>query len=230
MAVSLGVETEHSGGPAGGADLVPAAWTVPDEIPATAVVELRTMLRQHADECQPVPRQVLMRFLGLLVSGCVRRPTDGMDDVARMNSMVFSLERYPAYCFTDDELRAAKRRYKFIPADAELIADAERIMHQTETTVRRARKIVETGPRAGRAKWNPDEQARRNREKADRERAELLAAIAQQPAVPHAGGHLVPIGRKRAGFSPAEMDASRQEAAKALAERQARKAAEQVPA
>lgn len=245
---------EDRSNPQHGAELRPGEWALPLTITDAMVSACREGLRAYEAQSGPVQGGVLGQWLGNLYPVCAKRAGDAPDVEAWIKSAGFALEEHPAFCFTQTTLRAAMRRFKFLPTGAELLAFADEIVVARGRAAQRAWKVLDAGPRAATAmQWGPaaaEEQARRNRAKDAKERAELAAIAGGQPApapqrlpgeddgafVTRLADHarsLCDAGKgalrrdeaanrqRRAGPSAAELDASRKAAAEALRRRSA---------
>jgi hypothetical protein len=250
----VGAVPEDRSNPQHGAELRPGEWVLPPEITDAMVAACRDGLRTHDAQSGPVQGGVLGQWLSNLFPTCAKRAGDCADVEAWIKSAGFALEEHPAFCFTQTSLRAAMRRFKFLPTGAELLAFADEIVTARGRAAQRAWKVMDAGPRATTAmQWGPaaaEEQARRNRAKAAKERAELAAIVGHSAAPPperlpgeddkafvsrlasHARS-LCDAGKRglrrdeaanrqrKAGPTAAELDASRKAAADALARRSA---------
>jgi len=157
---------------------VDGTWQLPRNIPDTLVVECRRWLAAHADASGIAQEGRVKHWLIRLLGGL---PGDYSVEAVqmKMGAFLFALSEYRAYCFDDATLKLAMRRFKFWPSSAELIAFADEMDAWTRQHAARCHKIVDAGPQAAPAETNgADRSIRLNREKQDRERAELAAIVA----------------------------------------------------
>lgn len=178
VAVS-GATPEGYDAPVHGADLREGRWEPPATITPDMVVEANRWRQQHDQRSGWVQPGVLKQWLAILITGSAKRQADDVDEAARLSALMFAVEEHPAYCFTKSTLRDAQRRFKFLPTPAELLEFADAIVAAETRTADRLWKIVETGVRTGGVDDSDlvGRSMRLNREKWDRERAELAAVV-----------------------------------------------------
>lgn len=171
---------------------VDGTWELPADIPETLVMECRRWLAA-LDKASGIAqdgriKHWLIRLLGGLAG-------DYSPDTVqlKMGAFVFALSEHQAYCFDDATLKIAMRRFKFWPSAGELIEFADDMDRWTRTTAARAWKVVDAGARTGAAMDGPDAERsmRLNREKAERERREDIALLAERDAA--AGKHAADV-------------------------------------
>lgn len=163
---------------------VDGTWELPRNIPDTLVVECRRWLAAHSDASGIAQEGRVKHWLIRLLGGL---PGDYSVEAVqmKMGAFLFALSEYRAYCFDDATLKLAMRRFKFWPSSAELIAFADEMDRWTRQHAARCHKIVDAGPQSAPAETNSAERSiRLNREKQNRERAELAAMLAKKFGAP----------------------------------------------
>lgn len=165
MVAHVGAAPDGLDVPPHGTDLRPAEWAVPAVVTDEMIRDCRNYLREHNRLDTPMTtgardeegmrrdeagRREIARWLGALFSGCARRHADDIDETARLAAGVFALAEHPALVFTDANLRAAQRLFRFVPSAEELLAFADGIVTAAKQTASRAFRIIDAGARRAR--------------------------------------------------------------------------------
>lgn len=172
------------------AEIRSGVWELPGTITEPMILECRRWL-EALNKAEGIAQEGRIRtWLWKLLGGLSGNHTE---ETVRMKlaSFTFALAEHPAYCFDDHVLRRAQRRFKsFWPSAGELIEFMDEYQAEIRVRAQRAFKMIDAGPRkpgerrAGKpwAQGGMEDHAAFLREKADRERKELIEIMRQRDA------------------------------------------------
>ena len=181
------VQTVDEGGEA---RVVPGVWKMPDVVTEPMILEYRRWLDALRKCDAPAQDGRIRVWLSKLLFGLSGNHSEEMIR-AKMSAFAFALADKPAFCFDDAVLRRAQKHFKsFWPSAGELIEFMERVEAEVRVKAERAWKVVDGGPRAPGAKppgrpWaqgGADDHREYLRQKADRERKELIEIMRDRDA------------------------------------------------
>lgn len=169
---------------------MPGVWKHPPVVTEPMILECRRWLEAMQKCDAPAQDGRIRVWLSKLLFGLSGNHSEEMIQ-GKMGAFAFALADKPAFCFDDGTLRQAQKHFKsFWPSAGELIEFMERIEAEVRVKAERAWKLVDGGTRAAGAPrtsrpWadgGAEDHAQYLREKQDRERAELVAIMAERDA------------------------------------------------
>lgn len=229
----LGYGTDADVDAGSGARMVPGVWTARDDLTDDELDRARKWLRAQAEQADPdrfvqVPASAVRQWLGTFIVGAAKQKMTANDIGMRVETLVVAVGDRDDRWFTPETMRAAWKRFKWIPDAHELMeffdeleaeerVRASRLLQSIDATERRRSAKPERRVQAGEdprqaSGWGWKSEAERLdheaylREERDRERREL-AAIARKAAAAD-GLELPPV------LEPAPLETPREFAAR----------------
>jgi hypothetical protein len=171
-------------------EIVPGVWKPPAVVTEPMILECRRWIEALHKVDAPAQDGRIRVWLSKLLFGLSGNHSEDMIN-AKMGAFAFALADKPAFCFDDATLRRAQKHFKsFWPSAGELIEFMEGIEREVRVAAERAWKVMDGGPRAAgaprtRRPWaegGAEDHAEYLREKADRERQELVEIMRDRDA------------------------------------------------
>lgn len=179
-----------------GINLVPGVWNPPEHVSAEWAAAARLWMRAAEAEEEPVvaPKD-LHKWLNALIGNMRLAGSMDAEDVdARIKMLSVAINERKAKHFTVDSLKLAWRRFgDFVPTAHQLMAFFDDLESTERTEAQRLMAVLDAAARPAQPR-SPVVDVERsmalNREKWDRERAELIAAAGIEvpdipPRMPH---------------------------------------------
>lgn len=168
----------------GGANLVPGVWKPPDRVTAEEAAAARLWMQAYDTDDRTVSPRDLQRWLGTFLGNLAKESGKTGEEIdTKIKMLGVAVDDRLSKHFTKESLKLAWEKFTFIPSAHELMVFFDELESRERTEAQRLMAVLDAAVKPPPQKLpgvDVDESMRRFRERQDRERRELAAAIGME--------------------------------------------------